>query len=155
MQALRRKKKRQTCFCRGAPANRQLKFDFQIRYLRFVEEWEGPKPSLQELPVFWLDRSLQFIKKFAYYTLTGLSFRAERVQKSSRASLDVELCVFIGEKGAALGLYWGKCDEMVSSSVKLLFCENFLASTNRILWKQLSWGGASIHIKIRMWEKEK
>lgn len=51
------------------------------------------------------------------------------MQRSSRAALDVA-CVFIEKKGATLGLYWGKCDEMDSCSIQLLLGENFLASIN-------------------------
>lgn len=46
-------------------------------------------------------------------------------QKSSKAALDVG-CVFTEEKGATLGLCWGKYDEMVSCSRQLLFVRIFL-----------------------------
>ena len=69
------------------------------------------------------------------------------MQKSRKPALDVG-CVFIEEKGAPLGLYWGKCDKMVSYSMQLLFGENFLASINRLLGKQLHGGQTSISIKI-------
>lgn len=58
-------------------------------------------------------------------------------QKSSKAALDVG-CAFTEVKGATLGLCWGKCDEMISCSRQLFFGENFLASINRLLSKQLS-----------------
>jgi len=53
------------------------------------------------------------------------------------AALDVGR-VFTEEKGATLGLYWGKCDEIVSCSMQLLLGENFLSNINRLLAKQLS-----------------
>lgn len=75
------KKNPQPCFCHGDLTNTQLKSDFQIQYLRFVVNREGPKPSLLESPVFWLKCLLWFIKLSILY-LTVLSFRAEAVKKT-------------------------------------------------------------------------
>lgn len=112
----------QPCFCHVDPANTPLKSDLQIQYWRFVVNWEGPNPSLLELPVFWLERLLQFIKLCILY-LTALSLRAESVKKSHRASL-------------WMGVYWGKRGHFMVLLGKMWW-NSFLFNTTLILWELL------------------
>lgn len=112
----------QPCFCHGDPANTHLKSDLQIQYWRCVVNWEGPKPSLLELPVFWLECLLQFIKLCILY-LTVLSLRAETVKKSHRASL-------------WMGVYWGKRGHFMVLLGKMWW-NGFLFNTTLILWELL------------------